>query len=134
VPDDFRVLVTGARSVTLEGARLVRAKLLLACAPAMAEDLTRTAVTIVQGQCPYGGVDRVAEDWAASYGATNEPHPILSSDNRDGKPRNSRMVDAGAAICLAFPDDQSRGTWDCIRKAANAGIPVRIYPLGARRA
>lgn len=133
MPDTFRVLVTGARSVTDDGAKLVRAKILLACGPALGVTLTHTAITIVQGRCPYGGVDKVAEDWAADYGAVNEPYPILPSDNRDGKPRNSRMVAAGADICLAFPDSASRGTWNCIRKAADAGIPVRIYPLGARR-
>jgi hypothetical protein len=40
------------------------------------------------------------------------------------------MASLGAKLCLAFPrKGGSRGTWDCIRKAADAGIPVRIYPL-----
>jgi hypothetical protein len=38
------------------------------------------------------------------------------------------MVALGADICLAFPGPGSIGTWHCIKAAANAGIPVRIYP------
>jgi hypothetical protein len=46
-----------------------------------------------------------------------------------GPIRNSEMVKFGADICLAFPDKDSVGTWDCLRKAVAAGIPVRIYPV-----
>jgi hypothetical protein len=43
-----------------------------------------------------------------------------------GHYRNQQMVDAGATICFAFPLDGSVGTWDCVRRARAAGIPVRI--------
>lgn len=40
--------------------------------------------------------------------------------------RNQRMVSLGADICLAFPMPGSRGTWDCVRRAHEAGIPVEV--------
>jgi hypothetical protein len=39
------------------------------------------------------------------------------------------MVSLGADICLAFPQPGSKGTWDCARKAADAGIPVVLQTL-----
>lgn len=37
------------------------------------------------------------------------------------------MVDSGAEVCLAFPEDDSRGTWDCVRRAEKANILVKVY-------
>jgi len=48
--------------------------------------------------------------------------------NAAGPMRNKRMADLGAVLCLAFPKGESRGTWDCIKRANRAGIPVRIVP------
>lgn len=133
--DTFRVLVTGARSITEGGHALIRAKLRVATSVAA---ITHVPIVVVQGECPYGGVDRAAAEWALNSAplAVNEPHPAdrYTLGAKAGPMRNAEMVAAGADICLAFPDSASRGTWDCIRKAADAGIPVRIYPLGARHA
>jgi len=32
------------------------------------------------------------------------------------------MVALGAKLCIGFPGPRSRGTWDCLEKATNAGI------------
>ena len=83
---------------------------------------------IVHGACPYGGVDESAARWARYVGATEEAHP--ADWGRHGKSagpkRNQTMVDRGADICLAFPGPSSRGTWDCMKRARAAGIPVQV--------
>lgn len=47
-----------------------------------------------------------------------------------GPIRNKQMVKLGADLCLAFPDHPkgrgSRGTWNCIDLAQQAGIPVLV--------
>lgn len=125
----LRILVTGSRTATPEQSGYVWEILDRVSGPALA--LGRP-VTVVQGECPYGGVDLAARKWAdETSGVTGEPHP--ADWDRHGKAagmiRNAEMVTAGASVCLAFPRPASRGTWDCIRKAADAGIIVRIYPL-----
>lgn len=74
-------------------------------------------------------VDRIAKtDWA---GVAVERWPANWAEyGRGAGPiRNQQMVDMGAECCLAFPDPMSVGTWDCIRRAAAAGIKTRIYPV-----
>jgi hypothetical protein len=34
-----------------------------------------------------------------------------------------------ADYLIAFPDNESRGTWDSVRKAHKKGIPVTIYKI-----
>jgi len=47
-----------------------------------------------------------------------------------GPIRNKQMVELGADLCLAFPDHPkghgSRGTWNCVKLAQQAGIPVLV--------
>ena len=40
--------------------------------------------------------------------------------------RNQEMVDSGADLCVAFPIDNCRETWDCIRRARGAHIETII--------
>lgn len=86
-------------------------------------------VTFVHGAAP--GCDRLVDQLAAKYmpWVAIERHPADwdAYGNAAGPKRNAKMVAAGADICLAFPCPQSRGTWDCARRAAEAGIPVRVY-------
>lgn len=121
----YRVLVTGSRKVTEAQADHVRAVLRRIV-------VARKSLVIVQGECPYGGVDLVARQWAeATLSVESEGHPAEWEryGKRAGMLRNSAMVALGADICLAFPAPDSRGTWDCLTKAAKAGIHTRIYPL-----
>jgi hypothetical protein len=91
-------------------------------------------VTLVVGDCPTGA-DRAATDvwryWASVHPDWYLPAEVYRADWRTegkvaGPNRNQRMVDAGVDVCLAFPLDGSRGTWDCVRRARAAGIPVRL--------
>lgn len=57
-------------------------------------------------------------------------NPLLASPHRYHD-RNQRMVDAAEPgdHCLAFPDPESRGTWDCVRRARARGLRVFVLPL-----
>lgn len=74
------------------------------------------------------GADACAAVVAPRMGLRTEEH--RADWARDGKAagplRNQRMVDLGADVCLAFPMPGSRGTWDCVRRAEAAGIPVQV--------
>jgi hypothetical protein len=129
--EPLRVLVTGSRTCT-EGQRQAIRASLDGVVDSLALEIVGRGITIVHGQCPYGGVDLVAHLWALNnLEATPEPHPAdwARYGKAAGHIRNGEMVALGAYVCLAFPGPKSVGTWDCIRKAANAGIPTHIYPL-----
>lgn len=84
--------------------------------------------TIVHGDCP-SGADRLAADWVeAQPDVKVEAHPAnWSLEGKGAGPmRNQRMVDLGADLCIAFPQGESRGTRDCMRRARAAGIPVVV--------
>lgn len=135
-PKTFRVLVTGSRIIDGHGRAKVHAVLARICAPILDQG---HPVVIVQGECSYGegGVDRAARDWAEqTAGVQSEGHPAdwRAIGKAAGPRRNAHMVSLGADICVAFPAPGSRGTWDCLQKAADAGIPGRVYPLGVRHA
>lgn len=125
----FRILVTGSRETTAADIALVESVLQRTCRLLTAG----RGVIIVQGECPYGGVDLAAKRWAQrTAGATSEGWPAqwAAHGKAAGPMRNAHMVSLGADLCLAFPSVTSTGTWDCLRKAADAGIPGRVYPLG----
>lgn len=127
---EFRLLVTGSRDWESYGAidaaiggvldRLVEA---------------RRDLVVVHGACPTG-----ADAMAATYCEENawwvdnlgrmlavEAHPADWSQGKKAGPlRNQAMVDLGADLCLAFPLEGSRGTWDCVKRARAAGIEVRV--------
>lgn len=89
-------------------------------------------IVIVHGN--YRGADQLADEIARKAGMQTEPHDANWSElgPKAGPLRNQEMVDAGAAVCLAFPHrpfGEGGGTWDCVKRALAAGIPVRIYPL-----
>lgn len=117
-----RVLVTGDRNwdcVAL--AMQVVERLVSESAP---ED-----VVIVHGNCR--GVDRSFRAACKFLGIKHEPHDVPPEVwKRDGKgagpARNTKMVNLGADLCLAFHPDllNSLGTRDCASKALAAGIPV----------
>jgi hypothetical protein len=75
------------------------------------------------------GADTLAHQTAVEMGYAVE---IFKADwdkygKRAGPDRNQRMVNAGADLCLAFPLAGSIGTWDCVRRARAAGIPVEVF-------
>jgi hypothetical protein len=120
----YRILVTGWRHWPEERAFVVDQAL-----DAVQWDAGHGAdLVVVHGNCLYGGVDLYADRWAKRAGVTVEPHPADRSPNGQilGPLRNSQMVALGARICLAFPGPKSRGTWDCVRKAVDADLPIRV--------
>jgi hypothetical protein len=131
-PDDvFRVLVTGSQDTTPAQDAYVWSKLDELHAADRALHGNRPMV-VVQGHCPTGGVDRAAQRWAErTEGVTGEDHLARwrQLGDRAGPQLNTEMVQAGAHLVLAFPGRFSRDTWDCVRKAVDAYIPPRIYPL-----
>ena len=74
------------------------------------------------------GADKIAKEWAESSGYKPEEHKARWTNEgfAAGPIRNQKMVDLGADICVAFPEKASKRTWDCLRRARTAGIPVRI--------
>lgn len=87
--------------------------------------------TIVHGDAP--GADRTAAKIAQSWGMTVEPHPAKWHlyGKQAGPKRNAQMVGKGADLLIAFPG--GTGTADCVRRAEEAGIPVRREPESAAR-
>lgn len=100
-----------------------------------------TNIVIIHGDCPTGA-DQLAQDWVDYQSVRVERYPAdwkgpcrptcQPNHRRNGicpaagAYRNQEMVDLGADICIAFPDSESRGTWDCVKRAKAANIPVRI--------
>lgn len=147
--DPYRILVTGSRDwadrETIWGALAEIVRPL----PAHQE------IVIVQGACPgvrqFPGADRIAVEWALSYGATVESHPAQNHPTEDfgpwpgcGPRRNHYMaVKLGADSCLAFigpctkrtcllpKPHGSHGASGCAMLAELAGIPVRRFTVVA---
>jgi len=82
---------------------------------------------IVHGAAP--GLDSLVGQLAEEYGFEVESHPAPWSEKGTaaGSIRNQEMVDLGAKIAFAFPLPDSRGTWDFVRRAKSAGIPVLLW-------
>jgi hypothetical protein len=83
-------------------------------------------MTLVHGAAK--GADTIAASLADHMGWDVEAFPAEWDrfGRRAGPVRNQLMVDHGADICLVFPLPDSRGTWDCVRRAKAAGIPLVI--------
>lgn len=125
----MRIIVTGSREWT------DKQTLRSALDSLLAEIPTNEDVVIVHGACPRGA-DQMADEWArhaafTGLGVTVEPHPAdWKMGKQAGHWRNQHMVNLGADMVLAFfhTGAPNRGTADCVRRAEEAGIPVRRYP------
>ena len=87
-------------------------------------------VALVVGDCPTGA-DAMAVEWATRVGIPESQRKPFQADwathgRAAGPMRNQDMVDSGADWCFAFPLPGSRGTWDCVRRAGKAEIPVSV--------
>ncbi|MCG7607140.1 DUF2493 domain-containing protein [Mycobacterium sp. CnD-18-1] len=125
----WRVIVTGSRSHSDK--TLVWMKLGDELRHA---EFLGVPLVVVEGQCPHGGADKFAEDYVRvatveGHDVWHDPFPAnwKALGKRAGPYRNQQMVDAGADVCLAFPTAESRGTYDCIRRAEEAGIHVKVF-------
>jgi hypothetical protein len=124
--EPIRILVTGWRDWPEEDKYLIWETL----NEFVARGEAGTSYVLVHGQCPYGGVDLYAEQWAIARGFRFEAHPAKWGQfgKAAGAMRNTEMVNLGADVCFAFPGPNSRGTVDCAKKARAAGIPTLEIP------
>ena len=90
-------------------------------------DVVVEEFTLIQGNAP--GADTIAGNIAMELGWDIEDHPADwgGLGVRAGPIRNQEMVDSGADQCFAFPLPSSKGTYDCIKRARETGIPVTVY-------
>lgn len=88
---------------------------------------------LIEGECPYGGADEIARDTWQALGLPVEPHPALRSDSGYllGAQRNAQMVARRPHVCVAYPLPDSKGTRNCMRLAAEAGVPILIVEPSA---
>lgn len=119
------ILVTGARD--------------LADPRPVAEALSQYqgAVLVVHGAAC--GTDALAAQYAAGRGWGMLPMPAQWElyGNAAGPRRNQVMLnvtialgDCGyRAVVHAFPGPRSRGTWDMVRRAREAGLDVRVHDV-----
>ena len=114
----MRVLVTGSRNLTHLHRRQVREALLHVTGYSYGPHV------LVHGGAR--GADTIAAQCARELGWDIEEHP--ADWGRHGKKagpiRNQEMVDTGVDVCVAFPLSDSIGTFDCMRRAEKAMVPV----------
>ncbi|QAU06619.1 hypothetical protein SEA_WILLIAMBOONE_116 [Gordonia phage WilliamBoone] len=119
-----KLLVTGTRTWTDREA--IYSALSLAAA-ALGGAFDRESILLIEGECPTGGADIIARDiwWSQGRPVLGVPANWEVLGKRAGPERNQRMVDMMPDLCIAFLQEGSRGTVDCVARARKAGIPVR---------
>lgn len=126
--DAYRILVTGSRH--WKDAEVVRVTL-----GRLVDRAPRHAV-IVHG-AHHEGADLFAAQYCAEHNVEADPHPAewAKYERQAGPIRNSKMVDLGADLCVAFWDGRVKGsgTFDCFSKAVKGGIRVMIVPAKGPR-
>ena len=85
--------------------------------------------TLIHGDAP--GVDTLASYIWKEFGLPQKAFPAdwKNLGKAAGPIRNQQMVDLNPDLCIAFPSKNSRGTWDCVRRAKKANIETRIVEL-----
>ena len=85
--------------------------------------------TIISGGAT--GVDSLAEIFAKNQ----DRKMITFKPDYDTYPskiaplmRNTQIIEQ-AEYLIAFPDRESRGTWDSVRKATKKNIPVKVWKI-----
>ncbi len=130
----YRILVTGWRDWPRSAAYVVHHALTVASAEPLSSG---RIVLVVEGQCPYGGADEYAFEWAEAHRPLvipeRHPAPWKQLGKAAGFYRNTHMVNLGADVCLGFPgppraDGKRSGTQHCMDEAKAAGITVVTYP------
>jgi len=74
------------------------------------------------------GADTIASRVAEELKMEVEEWKIDSEEptHTDEALRNHKMMASDVDLCIAFPFDESKGTWDCIRRARSARIETII--------
>ena len=78
---------------------------------------------VIHGDC--AGADQLASDICDELGIHHVTfHADWHVGKKAGPIRNQLMIDSEPDLVIAFPLADSKGTYDCIRRAKVAGIPV----------
>ncbi len=80
---------------------------------------------LIEGECPYGGVDLYAKNWAVAHGIPVLPFPPKIAPNGRvlGSERNAQMLREGKPdLVIAFPG--GIGTANMCKLAKAAGVRV----------
>lgn len=89
---------------------------------------SRKATVVIHGDA--SGADSIAKDWGLRKGVPTIgiPAPWLAYPrNIAGPKRNGWLLDLQPDVVLAFPMDDSRGTWNAVKQAKERGIPTVTY-------
>ena len=116
----MRILVCGGRDYTDKD------KLFGVLAPYLKE--YNSDLEIITGMAK--GADSLAWLFAHTYDLKMYEFPAdwKHQSNAAGPIRNQKMLDEGKPdLVLAFPTENSKGTWHMIKIAKAAGVPVSIY-------
>ncbi len=126
----MRIVVTGSRDFADNN-------LLAAVLNALWDQ--RTALAIIEGECPYGGADLLARQWAEGlaedeWPVTVEPFPPASRTAVHYHARNRAMVDTLGPddLVVAFtnkPLAESLGTNYTIKYARSKGIRTVVLEI-----
>jgi hypothetical protein len=93
---------------------------------------------ILEGACPYGGADKMAEMWAAQWEHGHEAFPPAirpgwsKPTSYEFLARNRAMIDSGADLCVAFvnkPLEKSRGTAYTVDYARKQGVKTIVVEV-----
>jgi len=114
----MRVIVTGSRKLADRTAAQVALYDAIAALPVEA--------TLIEGGAM--GTDEKARIMARRRGLDVETYWAnwTRYDKGAGPIRNQKMLSLGADLVLAFPGPESKGTWDMVRIAQEAGIKVEV--------
>lgn len=127
-----KILVTGSRTWTDTNTICV----------ALAEEFSDDLAVLIHGDCPRGA-DSIAKLYALmkEHLVKSCPADWERYGNKAGPIRNAEMIALQPDVCLVFAMPcvkkgcmrlpaihVSHGTYDCMRQAQKARIPVRFFP------
>lgn len=116
----IQVMVTGSR--TYSNQEKVRYAL------KEIDNLYKGSITLIHGGAK--GADFLADREAQILGwGIRTFHADWETHGKKAGPmRNQEMINERPNIVLAFPGENSIGTWDAVRRAKKAGIRVEVFP------
>lgn len=88
-------------------------------------------VTLLNGECPFGGADLIAASWAAGAGWGVEGFPPEAREGWAYAKRNQAMVDRNPDLFLCFfkKGAGNQGTTMTRNMAKRAGLKIREYEI-----